>query len=255
LNPIYKKNYIPDTEERYTLRLPTNKIALYMAKEEQILALSTPPPKPVMPVVAKVVVRDSSSTDSTTVAQQSDSSGVNTAEQPEVKTQYKFIDKKVVKTHIVRKNESVASVAAIYNMSAAELKRINRLKSNKLLKGQKLSVNTTVKVKVPIENNNNQANTKSNSAQNNSAVANETGSKSVNVVTQADTTITDNANTNTTNQVKQPKYVYHLVQPGDTLWNIAKRYNGVTIEMIKNINNLRSSELKVGTKLKVLVSG
>ncbi|MFM2156787.1 MAG: hypothetical protein RL516_1536, partial [Bacteroidota bacterium] len=52
-----------------------------------------------------------------------------------------------------------------------------------------------------------------------------------------------------------PKYVYHLVQPGDTLWNIAKRYNGVTIEMIKNINNLRSSQLKVGTKLKVLVSG
>ena len=250
LNPIYKKNYIPDTEERYTLRLPTNKIALYMAKEEQILALSTPAPKPVMPAVAKVVVRDTSSTDTTAVAQQTDSSGVNTAELPEVKTQYKFVDKKVVKTHIVRKNESVASVAAIYNMSTAELKRINRLKSNKLLKGQKLSVNTTVKVKVPIENNNNQANNKSNSS-----VATETGSKSANVVTQADTTITDNANTNTTNQVKQPKYVYHLVQPGDTLWNIAKRYNGVTIEMIKNINNLRSSQLKVGTKLKVLVSG
>ncbi len=250
LNPIYKKNYIPDTEERYTLRLPTNKIALYMAKEEQILALSTPAPKPVMPVVARVVVRDTSSTDTTAVAQQTDSSGVNTAEQPEVKTQYKFVDKKVVKTHIVRKNESVASVAAIYNMSTAELKRINRLKSNKLLKGQKLSVNATVKVKVPIENNNNQANNKPNSS-----VANETGSKSANVVTQADTTITDNSNTNTTNQVKQPKYVYHLVQPGDTLWNIAKRYNGVTIEMIKNINNLRSSQLKVGTKLKVLVSG
>ena len=257
LNPIYKKNYIPDTEERYTLRLPTNKIALYMAKEEQILALSTPAPKPVMPAVAKVVVRDTSSTDTTAVAQQTDSSGVNTAEQPEVKTQYKFVDKKVVKTHIVRKNESVASVAAIYNMSTAELKRLNRLKSNKLLKGQRLSVNTTVKVKVPIENNN-QANNKSKSTQNNSAVdavANETGSKSVNVVMQADTTITDKANTNTTNQVNQPKYVYHLVQPGDTLWNIAKRYNGVTIEMIKNINNLRSSQLKVGTKLKVLVSG
>jgi membrane-bound lytic murein transglycosylase D len=254
LNPIYKKNYIPDTEERYTLRLPTNKIALYMAKEEQILALSTPPPKPVMPVVARVVVRDTSSTDTTAVAQQTDSSGVNTVEQPEVKTQYKFVDKKVVKTHIVRKNESVASVAAIYNMSAAELKRLNRLKSNKLLKGQRLSVNTTVKVKVPIENNN-QANNKSNSAQNNSEIANESSLKSANVVTQADTTNTDNANTNTTNQVKQPKYVYHLVQPGDTLWNIAKRYNGVTIEMIKNINNLRSSQLKVGTKLKVLVSG
>jgi membrane-bound lytic murein transglycosylase D len=254
LNPIYKKNYIPDTEERYTLRLPTNKIAVYMAKEEQILASSTPPPKPVMPVVAKVVVRDSSSTDSTAVAQQTDSSGVNTAEQPEVTMQYKFVEKKVVKTHIVRKNESVASVAAIYNMSAAELKRINRLKSNKLLKGQRLSVNTTVKVKVPLENNN-QANNKPKSTQNSSVVDSVTNSKSANTAMQADTTITDNTNKNTINQVKQPKYVYHLVQPGDTLWNISKRYNGVSIEMIKNINNLRSSQLKVGTKLKVLVSG
>ena len=254
LNPIYKKNYIPDTEERYTLRLPTNKIAVYMAKEEQILASSTPPPKPVMPVVAKVIVRESLGSDSTAIAQQADSSGLDKQEQPEVTTQYKYVDKKVVKTHIVRKNESVASVAATYKMSAAELKRMNRLKSNKLLKGQRLSVNTTVKVKVPLENNN-QANNKPKSTQNSSVVDSVTNSKSANVAMQADTTITDNANKNTINQVKQPKYVYHLVQPGDTLWNISKRYNGVSIEMIKNINNLRSSQLKVGTKLKVLVSG
>ncbi len=255
LNPIYKKNYIPDTEERYTLRLPTNKIALYMAKEEQILALSTPPPKPVMPV-AKVIVRDPSISDSTAIAQQTDSSGVNTSEQPAAITQYKYVDKKVVKTHIVRKNESVASVAAIYNMSAAELKRINRLKSNKLLKGQRLSVNTTVKVKVPVENNK-LANNKSKSTQNNTIAVDTSGKESslntTNVEGKTDTTRV--AKVDQTNQVKQPKYVYHLVQPGDTLWNIAKRYNGVTIEMIKNINNLRSSQLKVGTKLKVLVSG
>jgi membrane-bound lytic murein transglycosylase D len=255
LNPIYKKNYIPDTEESYTLRLPTNKIALYMAKEEQILALSTPPPKPTMPVVARAVVRDSSSTDSTTVAQQIDSSGVNQVEQPEVKTQYKYVEKKVVKTHIVRKNESLASVAALYGMSAAELKRMNRLRSNSLLKGQRLSVNTTVKVKVPIENN--QAVNRPKPTQNNTVVVEtsvkDSSLKTTNVEDKADTTTV--AKVDQTTQVKQPKYVYHLVQPGDTLWNIAKRYNGVTIEMIKNINNLRSSQLKVGTKLKVLVSG
>jgi membrane-bound lytic murein transglycosylase D len=255
LNPIYKKNYIPDTEESYTLRLPTNKIALYMAKEEQILALSTPPPKPTMPVVARAVVRDSSSTDSTTVAQQIDSSGVNQVEQPEVKTQYKYVEKKVVKTHIVRKNESLASVAALYGMSAAELKRMNRLRSNSLLKGQRLSVNTTVKVKVPIENN--QAVNRPKPTQNNTVVVEtsvkDSSLKTANVEDKTDTTTV--VKVDQTTQVKQPKYVYHLVQPGDTLWNIAKRYNGVTIEMIKNINNLRSSQLKVGTKLKVLVSG
>lgn len=255
LNPIYKKNYIPDTEERYTLRLPTNKIALYMAKEEQILALSTPPPKPIMPVVARVDARDSSSADSTVVAQQSDSSSVNTVEQPAIKTQYKFVDKKVVKTHIVRKNESVASVAAIYGMTSAELKRMNRLRSNSLLKGQRLAVNTTVKVKVPIENN--RAVNKPKTTQLDLAVVDTSGKDSsqkvVNLENNQDSTTVVNAEPKI--QVKQTKYVYHLVQPGDTLWNIARRYNGVTIEMIKNINNLRSEELKVGTKLKVLVSG
>ena len=29
------------------------------------------------------------------------------------------------------------------------------------------------------------------------------------------------------------KVVYHIVQPGDTLWNIASRYEGVTVERIK----------------------
>jgi len=205
--------------------------------------------------VAKVVVRDSSSTDSTALAQQIDSSSVNKVEQPEVKTQYKYVDKKVIKTHIVRRNESVASVAALYGMSAAELKRMNRLRSNSLLKGQRLSVNTTVKVKVPVENNqavNKQKATPTTTASIDSALKDST-LNTANVEDKSDTTST--AKTTPVLKVKQPKYVYHLVQPGDTLWNIAKRYNGVTIEMIKNINNLRSSELKVGTKLKVLVSG
>jgi membrane-bound lytic murein transglycosylase D len=112
-----------------------------------------------------------------------------------------------------------------------------------------------VKVKVPIENN--QAVNRPKPTQNNTAVVEtsvkDSSLKTTNVEDKADTTTV--AKVDQTTEVKQPKYVYHLVQPGDTLWNIARRYNGVTIEMIKNINNLRSSELKVGTKLKVLVSG
>jgi membrane-bound lytic murein transglycosylase D len=123
------------------------------------------------------------------------------------------------------------------------------------MKGQRLSVNTTVKVKVPVESN--QAINKPKPTQNNVAVvdssAKDSSLKTANVEDKTDSTAV--AKVTPTIKVKQPKYVYHLVQPGDTLWNIAKRYNGVTIEMIKNINNLRSSELKVGTKLKVLVSG
>ena len=52
------------------------------------------------------------------------------------------------------------------------------------------------------------------------------------------------------------KFVYHVVQPGDTLWNIAQLYKGVTVAEIKKLNNISSSKnLKAGTKLKIIVSG
>jgi membrane-bound lytic murein transglycosylase D len=256
LNPIYKKNYIPDTEESYTLRLPTNKIALYMAKEEQILALSTPPPKPVMQVIARTVVQDTSSTDSAGVAVQVDSANTNNTVQV-ARTEYKYVEKKVVKVHVVRKNESVASVASDYGMTVTELKRLNRLRSNNLQRGQRLSVNTTVRMKVPVENSSIASKPKTTSTNSNSTETsvNDTSLKTATTEIKSDSIADNSPQVNTSTPVKTPKYVYHLVQPGDTLWNIARRYNGVTIEMIKNINNLRSSELKVGTKLKVLVSG
>jgi membrane-bound lytic murein transglycosylase D len=257
LNPIYKKNYIPDTEESYTLRLPTNKIALYMAKEEQILALSTPPPKPVMQVIARVVVpADTTSTDSTAIAVQTDSANTNNTVQV-ARTEYKYVEKKVVKVHVVRKNESVASVASDYGMTVTELKRLNRLRSNNLQRGQRLSVNTTVRMKVPVENSSIASKPKTTSTNSNSTETsvNDTSLKTATTEIKSDSIADNSPQVNTSTPVKTPKYVYHLVQPGDTLWNIARRYNGVTIEMIKNINNLRSSELKVGTKLKVLVSG
>ena len=54
---------------------------------------------------------------------------------------------------------------------------------------------------------------------------------------------------------KNETFVYHIVQPGDTLWNIAKRYQGVTVEELKSLNQLVSNELKPGTRLKVIIGG
>jgi membrane-bound lytic murein transglycosylase D len=42
---------------------------------------------------------------------------------------------------------------------------------------------------------------------------------------------------------------YHVVQPGDTLWEISKTYNNITIEQIKKLNNLRTNDIKPGQKL------
>ncbi len=41
---------------------------------------------------------------------------------------------------------------------------------------------------------------------------------------------------------------YHTVRPGDTLWDISRRYN-ISISKIKQLNNMRSSVIKPGDKL------
>ncbi len=41
----------------------------------------------------------------------------------------------------------------------------------------------------------------------------------------------------------------YIVQPGDTLWDISKKFEGLTIEKIKTLNNLTSSKLQPGQQL------
>ncbi|WP_320003217.1 lytic transglycosylase domain-containing protein [Shiella aurantiaca] len=46
-----------------------------------------------------------------------------------------------------------------------------------------------------------------------------------------------------------PANKVHTVQPGDTLWKISKQYEGLTIEKLKQLNNLKDSNIKAGQKL------
>jgi membrane-bound lytic murein transglycosylase D len=68
-----------------------------------------------------------------------------------------------------------------------------------------------------------------------------------NAVAKTKTVQTENGNV---------KYVYHTVKKGDTLWDIAKQYDGVTVNQIKRLNNITNTRrLKPGQKLKVAVMG
>ncbi len=56
-----------------------------------------------------------------------------------------------------------------------------------------------------------------------------------------------------TTDVKE--YIYHTIQPGDTLWDIAKQYEGVTVKQIKLLNNIDNvKKLKPGMKIKIAVT-
>lgn len=43
---------------------------------------------------------------------------------------------------------------------------------------------------------------------------------------------------------------YYIVQKGDSLWSIAKKYN-TTVEELKSINNLKTNLLSIGQRLKI----
>jgi membrane-bound lytic murein transglycosylase D len=44
---------------------------------------------------------------------------------------------------------------------------------------------------------------------------------------------------------------FYIVQPGDSLWKISQLYEGLTVEMLKKINNLNSNKIIPGQKLKI----
>jgi membrane-bound lytic murein transglycosylase D len=41
----------------------------------------------------------------------------------------------------------------------------------------------------------------------------------------------------------------YIVEPGDTLWDISRKFEGLTIEKLKTLNNLKSTKLQPGQKL------
>jgi membrane-bound lytic murein transglycosylase D len=52
------------------------------------------------------------------------------------------------------------------------------------------------------------------------------------------------------------KFVFHKVEIGDTLWAIAKKYAGITVENIKLLNGIKDNEsLKAGMILKIPKKG
>jgi membrane-bound lytic murein transglycosylase D len=138
----------------------------------------------------------------------------------------------VKKYHRVKKGEHLLTIAKHYRCSVNDIKSWNRLRSTKLSTGQKLTIYTSGTKKAV-------------------KVAEKSSTKKA----TSTAVKTNNQSTGSSDNTGDSKFVWHTVQSGDSLWKIAQRYQGVTVEQIKELNNLQSNELKVGTKLKVVING
>lgn len=121
------------------------------------------------------------------------------------------------KTHTVRKGETLQAIARKYDMNVSDLKRFNKLKSNQIAAGKKLTLTAAVS-----------ETTKAEKPQ------------------KAETQKTRQA----TRKNPATKITHHKVKKGDTLFAIAKRYK-VDQDDIKRWNRLAGSQLKVGSTITI----
>jgi membrane-bound lytic murein transglycosylase D len=171
--------------------------------------------------------------------------------------------KEVKKYHTVRSGDYLGKIAEAHKVSVSDLKRWNNLKSNTVMKGQRLAIYKKEAVKVPQD----RVNVQPEVVKQTDAVLakNESGQLSnVKIVTASQERIMEGGNTadqsksqaviasaantkivkNVTKQVKR----YHTVRNGDNLTLIAREYN-TTVSDLKHWNDLGSSTIKKGQKL------
>ena len=156
-------------------------------------------------------------------------------------------------TYTVKAGDSLWKIANQFGLTVAELKNLNGLNSDNLSIGQVLKVS----------NSNGSSNNNSNNTYTVKAgdslwnIANKYGVtvnelKSLNNLTSDSLSIgqvlkiPSSSSNNFSNT--------YTVKAGDSLWNIANKY-GITVDELKNLNNLTSNTLSIGQVLKVPSGG
>ena len=148
-------------------------------------------------------------------------------------------------TYIVKKNDNLYDIAKEYNTTVGILKALNNLSSNILQVGQILKLPTSlVEETIPgdyliytIKKGDNLYIIAKNYNISLEELINfnQQGSTLLHIGEQLLIPINNQTNNN----------IQYVIKPGDTLYNIAKRYN-TNVDEIKRINNLNTNMLKIG---------
>ena len=156
-------------------------------------------------------------------------------------------------TYTVKAGDSLWKIANQFGLTVAELKNLNGLNSDNLSIGQVLKVSNSNG-----SSNNNSDNTYTvKSGDSLWKIANQYGVtvnelKGLNNLTNDSLSIgqvlkiPSSSSNNSSNT--------YTVKAGDSLWNIANKY-GITVDELKNLNNLTSNTLSIGQVLKVPSGG
>ncbi len=240
LNPQFKKGIIPATAgKEYTLRIPRRYVADFLNNEHALYAFKTKKGIEKEKILAEIKKAKSRS------------------------------------IHIVRYGENLGLIAKKYHIYVRQLKHWNRLHSSRIYVGQKLIVYMHGGEKMsrvhhkshrPLERSLSKSVHRVKRGENLGLIAKKykcslTDLKEWNnlkklTIYPGQKLYVYKPKTKSVNSVKEGKYLIHIVKKGDTLWDIAKEYDGVTVYQIKKLNNINNSHhLRPGQKIKIAPLG
>ena len=224
LNPQFKLNVVPAYfDNKHFLRLPLDKIAVFTSNEEKIYAYVQHEldqrERPFSRFQTSLASRDSiESGESYTVSR--------------------------TKFHKVKRGDNLSEIANRYDVSMSDIKKWNKLKSNKAPLGRKLKIITSERIAARVKK------PKADST----AVA--SVSKSTTTVTTAIAQLTPKDQ----KVYKEEKVVsfqdvtkFHKVKKGDNLSEIAAKYD-VAMSDIKKWNKLKNNNVALGKSLKIITN-
>lgn len=240
LNPLYKKNIIPyEDGEQFFVTLPKEYVGDFINNEQELYAYVT-------------------------------TSGT---EKKKLQAEIKKAQERTI--HIVRSGENLGLIARKYHVYVSQIKAWNNMRSSTIYPGQRLVVYPSARYNpsvAPIKSSSSSsasASTSPNgvhtvrSGENLGLIAQKYGCsvaqiKSWNNLSRS--TIQPGQKLKVSKPASSVKidenaeYIYHTVKSGDTLWDIAKLYDGVTVNQIKELNNITNARrLKPGEKIRIAV--
>lgn len=253
LNPAYKEGIIPATKEQpYILRLPREKMGYFIENEDSLYRFKTE----------------------------------KSLEKEQLMTKIKKSNERTV--HVVKKGDNLGAIAKKYHTSVNMIKSWNGLRNNSIWPGQKLIVyapgssetsKSLASSKTTSASNDNETSVATGGihvvrkGDNLGAIGKKYGvtveqlkqwnglssiklkiGQKIKVTADGEKTA-DASQWQAQSTVKEPtpatetEYLYHTIKEGDTLWDLAKKYNS-TVEKIKKWNGINNSyKLKLGQRL------
>lgn len=250
LNPQYKKDIIPGGFKEYVLRLPSIKAVDFISKKEQIYKDRE------QYIAHRKVVEPVENTETTTTSSSSSSSSSKGS-----KIRYK-----------VKRGDNLSSIASKHRVSVNQIKKWNGLKSNRISVGQVLAVGFKPAAKqakrkkhaqTPVESTSNTASQSTEETNSSSSLLSEyfaqvkesaENEQPTDSGTNEEPVLSDNEQVQSSNRddLYVRNTIYHKVRSGETLDQIAKKYN-VSIKNIRSWNKLKNSKLKVGQRLVIYI--